>query len=252
MTTISHAQHTKTLSYLQQEILTALPKALASTAEGVAARPAGTKAAYSKDLLWFKAAFDPADFGFVLFGVSAKGAQALGAPEETFARLGTSLASSFSTQTNLDVRAKTPTLQTGPSSSEEGFAVELTVGGESFEVIVWASSELLESLSPENPGPKTSKMLAPINTPSARNLELLLDVEMPVSISFGKAQLPLKEVFKLTIGSVVELNRAISEPVEIIVNNAVIARGEVVVVEGNFGVRVTQVMSKQDRLQSLT
>jgi flagellar motor switch protein FliN len=72
-----------------------------------------------------------------------------------------------------------------------------------------------------------------------------------VSVSFGRAQLPLKDVIKLTAGSIVELDRAVSEPVEIIVNNAVIAHGEVVVVEGNFGVRITQIMSKQDRLRSL-
>ncbi|MGD1090960.1 MAG: FliM/FliN family flagellar motor switch protein [Bryobacteraceae bacterium] len=56
---------------------------------------------------------------------------------------------------------------------------------------------------------------------------------------------------KLTTGSVVELNRAVSEPVEVIVNNCVIARGEVVVVEGNFGVRIQQVISRQERLRTL-
>ncbi len=85
----------------------------------------------------------------------------------------------------------------------------------------------------------------------SRTLELLLDVELPVSVSFGRAQLPLKDVIKLTSGSIVELNRAVGEPVEIIVNNCVIARGEVVVVEGNFGVRVQQVISKQERLRTL-
>ncbi len=85
----------------------------------------------------------------------------------------------------------------------------------------------------------------------SRTLELLLDVELPVSVSFGRAQLPLKDVIKLTSGSIVELNRTVGEPVEIIVNNCVIARGEVVVVEGNFGVRIQQVISKQERLRTL-
>ena len=70
-------------------------------------------------------------------------------------------------------------------------------------------------------------------------------------MSFGRAQVPLKDVLKLTTGSVVELNRAVSEPVEVIVNNCVIARGEVVVVEGNFGVRIQQVISRQERLRTL-
>lgn len=81
--------------------------------------------------------------------------------------------------------------------------------------------------------------------------DLLLDVEMPVSVSFGRAHIPLKEVLKLTSGSIVELNRTVTEPVEIIVNNCVIAKGEVVVVEGNYGVRIHQVISRGERLRTL-
>ncbi len=88
--------------------------------------------------------------------------------------------------------------------------------------------------------------------PGSKTFDLLLDVELPVSVSFGRAQIPLKDVLKLTTGSIVELNRAISEPVEIIVNNCVIARGEVVVIEGNFGVRIQQVLSRQERLRTLS
>jgi flagellar motor switch protein FliN/FliY len=82
-------------------------------------------------------------------------------------------------------------------------------------------------------------------------MDLLLDVELPVSISFGKTQLPLKEVLRLTTGSIVELNRGVGDPVEILVNHCLIARGEVVVVEGNYGVRIQQIASRQDRLRSL-
>jgi flagellar motor switch protein FliN/FliY len=85
----------------------------------------------------------------------------------------------------------------------------------------------------------------------SRTMDLLLDVELPVSISFGKTQLPLKDVLRLTTGSIVELNRGVSEPVEILVNHCLIARGEVVVVEGNYGVRIQQIASRQDRLRSL-
>jgi flagellar motor switch protein FliN len=75
---------------------------------------------------------------------------------------------------------------------------------------------------------------------------------MPVAISLGATRLPLSEIAKLTSGSIVELNRTIAEPVEILVNNRSIAQGEVVVVDGNFAVRIKQVMSKQDRLRSLS
>jgi flagellar motor switch protein FliN/FliY len=85
----------------------------------------------------------------------------------------------------------------------------------------------------------------------SRTMELLLDVDLPVSISFGKALLPMKDVLKLTTGSIVELNRGLSEPVEVLVNHCLIARGEVVVVEGNYGVRIQEIASRQDRLRSL-
>ena len=60
--------------------------------------------------------------------------------------------------------------------------------------------------------------------------ELLLDLEVPVSISFGRARLPLKEVLELSVNSQVELDRSLEEPVEVLVNDRVIARGEVVAV----------------------
>jgi flagellar motor switch protein FliN len=85
----------------------------------------------------------------------------------------------------------------------------------------------------------------------SRTIDLLLDVDLPVSISFGKALLPMKEVLKLTTGSIVELNRGLNEPVEVLVNHCLIARGEVVVVEGNYGIRIQEIASRQDRLRSL-
>jgi flagellar motor switch protein FliN/FliY len=82
-------------------------------------------------------------------------------------------------------------------------------------------------------------------------MELLLDVELPVSISFGKTEILMKDVLKLTTGSIVELNRGVNEPVEVLVNHCLIARGEVVVVEGNYGVRIQQIVNRQDRLRSI-
>ncbi len=83
-----------------------------------------------------------------------------------------------------------------------------------------------------------------------RNFDLLLDVSLPVSVSFGKTELAVKDVLKLTTGSIVEMNRGIHEPLDIIVNNCVIARGEVVVVEGNYGVRILNLVSRKERLRT--
>lgn len=84
-----------------------------------------------------------------------------------------------------------------------------------------------------------------------RTLELLMEVELPVGVSFGRTQMRLKDAIKLTTGSIVELNRSVSEQVEVIVNNCVIARGEVVVVEGNYGVRIQEIVSPEERLRTL-
>jgi flagellar motor switch protein FliN/FliY len=99
-----------------------------------------------------------------------------------------------------------------------------------------------QRVEPETPDP------APLRS---RTMDLLLDVDLPVSISFGKAQLPMKDVLKLTTGSIVELNRGVSEQVEVLVNQCLIARGEVVVIDGNYGVRIQEIASRQDRLRTL-
>jgi flagellar motor switch protein FliN len=104
---------------------------------------------------------------------------------------------------------------------------------------------------PANPAVAAPVPLSKFVPQNSRTLDLLLDVELPVSISFGRAELPLKDVLKLTTGSIVELNRGITEPVEVIVNNCVVARGEVVVMDGNYGVRIHQIISPQERLRTL-
>lgn len=113
-----------------------------------------------------------------------------------------------------------------------------------------APSHAADAPPPPPPQQQQKHSLHP-SVEHSKTLELLLDVELPVSVSFGRAQLPLKDVIKLTTGSIVELNRTITEPVEVIVNNCVIARGEVVVIEGNFGVRIQQVISREERLRTL-
>jgi flagellar motor switch protein FliN/FliY len=73
------------------------------------------------------------------------------------------------------------------------------------------------------------------------NLDLVMDVELNVTLRFGKRQLTLREVLELTSGSVVELDRQVEEPVELLLDGIVIARGEAVVIDGNYGLRVTEV-----------
>jgi flagellar motor switch protein FliN/FliY len=146
-----------------------------------------------------------------------------------------------------------------PSATDlKCYSFELTLGGLPLPILAGFSKAIedMPETPPETTLPKAALPLAS-NTAveqagKSHPIDLLLDVELAVSISFGRAQLALKDVIKLTTGSIVELNRSVSEPVEVIVNNCVIARGEVVVVEGNFGVRIRQVISRQERLRTIT
>jgi len=83
------------------------------------------------------------------------------------------------------------------------------------------------------------------------NIDLLLDVKMPVSIELGRTEMPISELLTLGPGSVVELSKLAGEPVDLLVNNKIIAKGEVVVVDENFGVRITLLLSPEERLKSL-
>ena len=73
------------------------------------------------------------------------------------------------------------------------------------------------------------------------NLRLVMDVELNVSLRFGQRKLPLREVLELASGSVVELDRQVDDPVELLLDGKVIARGEAVIVDGNYGLRVTEI-----------
>jgi flagellar motor switch protein FliN len=87
--------------------------------------------------------------------------------------------------------------------------------------------------------------------PENWNMDMLLDVELPISVSFGYSEMQLKDVLKLGAGSVIELDKSVNDPVTIIVNHKPIAKGEVVMVEGNYGVRILEVESKAERIRSL-
>jgi len=83
------------------------------------------------------------------------------------------------------------------------------------------------------------------------NLELLLDVELEATLRFGSRELRLGEILEMGPGDVVELDRQVTDPVDLIVGDKIVARGEVVLVNGNFGLRVTEVAAPKRRLESV-
>ena len=84
-----------------------------------------------------------------------------------------------------------------------------------------------------------------------QNLNILLDVKLQLSVELGKTDLPIKKVLELTKGSIVTLNKAAGEPVELYANGKLIAYGEVVVIEDNFGLRITHITDPVKRLNTI-
>ena len=85
----------------------------------------------------------------------------------------------------------------------------------------------------------------------AKNLEMLLDIPLQVTVQLGKTKRTVKEILELSSGSIIELDKLAGEPVDIHINDRLIAQGEVVVIDENFGVRVTDIISQSDRLRKL-
>jgi len=90
----------------------------------------------------------------------------------------------------------------------------------------------------------------PASIPGA-NIDLILDVPLQVSVVLGKSRKTIKDILTLGTGSVVELDRMVEDQVDVLVNGTLIAKGEIVVVNENFGVRLTSVLSQADRIKEL-
>lgn len=84
-----------------------------------------------------------------------------------------------------------------------------------------------------------------------KNIERILDIELPVVLNLGETGMLLKDVLQLSAGSIIQLDRAADDPITLTVNNKIIARGELVIVDGNYGIKITDVESTADRIRSL-
>jgi flagellar motor switch protein FliN/FliY len=135
-----------------------------------------------------------------------------------------------------------------PDAAPAGQAELSLPDGTAVAVGLYCSPVLAQLLAPaatagpaaQSPPPKEEP-----DAPASPALDLLRDMELPVSVSFGKTQLPLHEVLRLAAGSVIELDRSVNDPVALVVNNTVVALGEVVVIEGNYGLRIQEIMSRE-------
>jgi flagellar motor switch protein FliN/FliY len=79
-------------------------------------------------------------------------------------------------------------------------------------------------------------------------LRRLMDLELPLAVTLGRAVLPIEDILKISSGSLIELDRSVGEYVDLMVQGTIVARGEIVSVKGNYGVRIKEIISRQDRL----
>lgn len=122
-------------------------------------------------------------------------------------------------------------------------------------VAVWTNvqSAAADTQSPPANASKAATAAAPRPAPhvasklSRDRMQVILDMDLPLTARFGRTEMPLKALTRIGPGSVIDLGRSAEEPVEVLVSNRVVARGEVVIVSGNYAIRILDVISSQDR-----
>jgi flagellar motor switch protein FliN len=188
---------------------------------------------------------------------------ALSADLETPARVGES--------TYIDLTIEDSRLAAIVGNTASMFTFSLKIGEEinSQGLLIYAAEGSLESLNEEktveveaedvkpSPSNKSEATAAPAGksrVPQIKtdNIERLLDVELDVVVRFGTTEMALRDVVRMGTGTMIELNRAVDEPVELLVNGRPLARGEVVVVDGYYGVRITEIGTQAERALSLS
>ena len=142
-----------------------------------------------------------------------------------------------------------------PSFDSLNYAiVGITLGGNELPSLIFAiepSIDVIFRLDPPDteasriPEESRSSLVAAANQPM---LNRLMELELPLSIALGRATMPIREVLKMTSGSVIKLDKNLGDSVELLVHGTVVARGEVVSVKGNYAVRIKEIISQQDRL----
>ncbi|GAB0173465.1 flagellar motor switch protein FliY [Helicobacter trogontum] len=122
------------------------------------------------------------------------------------------------------------------------------------ELIMLTKNDLLTHVPKDLKAPSSSAGTnkdVSLSDKEMRNIGMLLDIGLSVKVRIGQKRMLLKDVISMDIGSVVELNQLASDPLEILVNDKIIGKGEVVVVDGNFAIQITEIGTKKERLESL-
>lgn len=99
--------------------------------------------------------------------------------------------------------------------------------------------------------PLAMPVAATASSPALERIDVILDIDLPLTVRFGKTELPLKALTRLGPGSIIDLGRSPDDPVDLVVSNQVVAKGEVVIVSGNYGIRILDVVSQRERMRTM-
>jgi flagellar motor switch protein FliN/FliY len=224
----------------EPELVESLPKPLAAGAFGFAATIAGDEEGR------FSVVLDPAilESPLVGEGVDQKAGWGELLREVADAAAGELLAKTGS-------KCRVEKFEEIAGESKVSLAFQLNSGERAFAILVRDEVRAPRPAAPP-PAAQTAAAAAPaLPAGLSAGIELLLDVELEAALRFGCKELPLGEILDLGPGDVVQLDRNVADPVDLIVGDKIVARGEVVLVNGNFGLRVTEVASPRKRLESI-
>ena len=230
----------------EPELVESLPKPLAEGAFGFAATLTGDEAGR------FSVVLDAAILGSTLMGEGVDQKAGWG---ELLREVANAAAGELLAKSGKNCRVEKFEEIAGESKVSRAF--QLKSGERSFTILVRDEVRAPKAAAQAAARPVESAATAPAVQPPAPaadfspGIRLLMDVELEVSLRFGCKELPLSEILDLGPGDVVQLDRHVSDPVDLIVGDKIVACGEVVLVNGNFGLRVTEVASPRKRLESI-
>ena len=134
---------------------------------------------------------------------------------------------------------------------DTAYVFSVNVAGVAGQVALRTDAKVESALGNKEPEPAPAKS-STLSNEDIKNISLVMDVQLPVRVRIGSKRMLLKDVLSMDIGSVIELNQLANEPLEILIGDKHIAMGEVVIVDGNFAVRITEIGTKRERLEQLS
>jgi len=164
-------------------------------------------------------------------------------------------------QTSANVEQHNTNLEGSQSMKQETIESMGTVSQASIESSPMSDTSYASSPSKTKENPQSNVNVqpavfsnfqeVPVQAPDTKNLNMLLDIPLQVTVELGRTKRTVKDILELGSGSIIELDKLAGEPVDILLNSQLIAQGEVVVIDENFGVRITEIVSQTDRIKKL-